>query len=49
MAEFRLRVDIYLEADDIEQACHTVMDALSRHTTDAYILDGATAEKEVTA
>jgi hypothetical protein len=43
MAEYWIRVDTYIEADSLEQACHTVMDALSGVTNEAHLVDGGPA------
>lgn len=43
MAEYWIRVDAYVEAEDLTQACHTIMDALSGITNEAHLLDGGPA------
>lgn len=41
---FWVRVDCYLNAEDLTQACHTVMDALANTGIDAcYLNDGGPA------
>jgi hypothetical protein len=46
MTEYWIRVDVYMKADDLEQACHTVMDALSQQCDSVYLVDGAPASKQ---